>query len=161
MADFTYLDLAGFRDATTMPSGEVDRLEARSAGWIQKRCAWWSSYVNDQLKKRYAVPFDTSSPPATVLRWLVDLVTFDAYRKLGFSPTSAQDVAAIVDPMTRALEQLKEAADSKDGLFELPLRNDAQDVSGVARGGPLGYSEASPYTWTDLQADAAAAEEDT
>lgn len=161
MADFTYLDLTGFRAETTMPGVEVDRLEARDAGWIAKRLARWSAYLNDRLKKRYAVPFDTSSPPATVIRWLVDLTTFDAYRKLGFSPTSEQDKAAIIDPMQAALEELKEAADSKDGLFELPLRNDAQDVSGVARGGPLGYSEASPYTWTDLQADAAAAEEDT
>ncbi len=47
---------------------------------------------------------------------------------------------------------MKEAADSAEGLFELPLRADLE-TSGVSKGGPLGYTEASPYRWTDRQAD--------
>jgi len=49
-----------------------------------------------------------------------------------------------------AVAELKEAADSKDGLFDLPLRADTT-ATGVSKGGPRGYSEASPYTNLDRQ----------
>ena len=53
----------------------------------------------------------------------------------------------------RAREQMKEAADSEIGLYDLPLLNDVT-TDGISKGGPLGYSEQSPYSWTDEQADA-------
>jgi len=149
-----YLTTAAFRDETTMPPGDVDGIEALAAGWVQRRLDRWSSFMDDRLRKRYAVPFDSDSPPATVVRWLTDLVTFDCYRRRGFNPTSEQDRAAILDPMTTALEQIKEAADSETGLFDLPLRADKPETSGIARGGPLSYAEASPYTWMDVQREA-------
>lgn len=86
--------------------------------------------------------------PSIILVWLVSMVTYDAYRKRGMNP---QDPSGelIVKEYTDAITDLKEAANSKDGLFDLPSNEDAD--SAVVTGGPLGYSEQSPYVWQDLQ----------
>jgi hypothetical protein len=57
-----------------------------------------------------------------------------------------------------ALAWLKEAADAKDGLIDLPLRADTT-ASGISRGGPLAYTETSPYAWTDVQAETGRSED--
>jgi guanyl-specific ribonuclease Sa len=84
--------------------------------------------------------------------WLATLVTPLVYRKRGIDPTDEQIVAADAAAQT-ARDEIKEAADSETGLFELPLRADTS-ASGVDRGGPFGYAEASPYTWLDVQREA-------
>jgi hypothetical protein len=48
----------------------------------------------------------------------------------------------------------EEAADSKYGLVELPIREaPPPDRNGIARRGPLSHSEISPYSWIDYQRD--------
>ncbi len=86
--------------------------------------------------------------PETVLGWLVALVTVDLYRKRGVNPQDPT-IEMVREDATRALAELKEAADSKDGLFDLPASED--NDSAVTTGGPLGYTEFSPYTWTDIE----------
>jgi len=147
------LTLSNFRANTVMPVQDVDIVEASEPGYIEARGRHHEARINARLWKRYAVPFDSTSPPATVLGWLVDLVTLDAYRKRGFNPSSAQD-QTIIDDATRATAEVTEAANSETGLFELPLRENAPGVEGVSRGGPFGYAEASPYTWMDRQREA-------
>ena len=133
-----------------LPALVVEALPEKN--FIVSRVEHWESYLNDRLSKRYAVPF--ASPVPTILKgWCTALVTLDLYSKLGFNPSSKQDDEAIVQAAQRAREEIKEAADSKDGLFELPLRADTNE-RGISRGGPLAYSEASPYEWTDVQAEA-------
>jgi len=143
-----YMLVADFKARTIMPQDDVVRLEAAEPGFLQACLDDWSEEIDARLRKRYAVPFTT--PPRTVLRWLVKLVTRDAFSKRGHNPTSSQDAEAIEAAAARAEAELKEAADSQQGLFDLPLLP-ATGSSAVSAGGPLAYSEQSPYRWTDLQ----------
>lgn len=94
--------------------------------------------------------------PEAILGWLTALVTLDAYQRRGANPQDPQMVL-VVDAATAALAELKEAADSKDGLFDLPV-NEAAD-SAVTTGGPLGYSETSPFVWRRVEAELGIAED--
>lgn len=142
------LDLAGFTALTIMPSSDVAVLESLEPGFIVARIAYWQGYIEVRLSKRYDVPFASPVPPV-VQGWLSDIITVDAYNKRGrqASDPAIEDLKA---ERTRALAEIKEAADSKEGLFDLPLRADLQ-ASAITRGGPLGYSEQSPYTAMTLQ----------
>jgi hypothetical protein len=101
------------------------------------------SYGGDNL-------FTSSTPvPASALGWLVALVDVDLWMRRGTNPQDPLIVMAI-DARERAAAEIKEAADSKDGLFDLPT-NDVAGDSAVTQGGPLSYSEPSPYVWTDIQ----------
>lgn len=86
--------------------------------------------------------------PEAVLGWITAMVTVTAYDKRGRNPQDPAIVSALA-LRDRALEELKEAADSKDGLFDLPASEDTD--SAVTTGGPLGYTETSPYVWADQQ----------
>lgn len=87
--------------------------------------------------------------PEIVLGWLTTLVTVDEYTKRG---ANFQDPGLdwLKEALQTVLEEVKEAADSKDGLFDLPSSEDTD--SAVTTGGPLGCSDASPYAWQDRQA---------
>jgi uncharacterized protein DUF1320 len=147
----SYLDLEGFKGLTVMPEADVTALEAKSQGFIAKRLALNSARINMRLRKRYAVPFQQPYPQA-VIAWLVAIVTPEAYERRGWN-TSDEQADAIREDRKTAIEELKEAADSETGLFDLPLREDTTE-DGITRGGPLGYSESDPYAWTDVQAEA-------
>jgi hypothetical protein len=94
--------------------------------------------------------------PETILGWIVALVTMDLYRKRGVNPQDPT-IETVREEAIRALAELKEAADSKDGLFDLPVNENAD--SAITTGGPLGYAEQSPYTWTDIEQCLAGAED--
>jgi hypothetical protein len=91
------------------------------------------------------------------LDWLTVLVTLDLYWKRGSNP---QDPAlvSLTERRTQVLEEVKEAADSNTGLFDLPISED--EGSSISTGFPLGSSQASPYVWTDAQ-EARGAREDS
>jgi len=144
-----YLTPLQWRTRTVMPSADVDALDVGEPGFLGSRIAFQQGKIEARLAKRYATPF-ASPVPEIVLGWLTDLVTFDAYMKRGFNPAAEQD-SEIKAAATTALEEVKEAAESKEGLFELPLREDMKGSSAIDRGGSFGYSEASPYAWTDRQ----------
>ena len=154
-----YEDFEGFKEGTIMPSVLVDRLEAERPGWISRRLEKRSRYIDAKLLKRYATPFDETSPPLVVVDWLLAIVTLEAYGALGASVTSEMDKQLIVAPYEAAMKQIDEAADSKDGLFDLPLLQSKPGESGIVNGSPLAYSEQSPYVGFDDQA-ATAREED-
>jgi len=90
--------------------------------------------------------------PEVILQWLTTLVTMDVLIRHGINPN---------DPLSELLskrvdlvrEQMQEAANTKDGLWDLPLSEDLG--SAVDTGGPFGYSEQSPYTWQYRQERAA------
>lgn len=87
---------------------------------------------------------DTPVPEA-VLAWLTTFVTWDAYRRRGMNPQDPT-LEALKGELDTAMAELKEAADSKDGLFDLPTNEDAD--SAVTTGFVLGAAQQSPYTWT-------------
>lgn len=88
--------------------------------------------------------------PRIVLRWITSKLTVAVWERRGVNPQDPQ-IAAAVARAAKADEQIAQAANSKDGLFDLPLNVDTGG-SGVTQGGPLAYSETSPYAWQDIQA---------
>jgi hypothetical protein len=84
------------------------------------------------------------------------MVSFDVLRKRGANPQDPFYESIKVDA-EKAVEEVIEAADSEKGLFDLPTDEDGD--SNVTTGGPLGYSETSPYVWTDIAASAGRAED--
>lgn len=153
-----YLSKAEFQGLTISPARYVDEIEADEAGWTDIQILYWSRWLDSRLAKRYATPF--AAPPDTpvaVQGWIERLVTPRVYLKRGIDPTDAQ-WDAIQQGHTDALAETKEAADSLEGLFELPLKeSDAED--GITRGAPLSFTEVSPYTWTTVQRDEAELED--
>ena len=72
-----YLDVAGFKARTTMPSEDVDALEVDSPDFLTTVLADNSDHIDGRLRKRYAAPFEEPYPRA-VLRWLTHMTTRDA-----------------------------------------------------------------------------------
>lgn len=143
-----------FRDLSNAPSSYIDFVEQDQPGWGDKQLALLSSLIDAKLAKRYATPFDSASPPAPILDWLARLMTLRTYLKRGIDPTDAQVSEIKADAQAAWLEIL-DAANSKDGLTELPLRADSPGSDGVTRATPLSYSEAGPYQWSPIQEQAA------
>jgi hypothetical protein len=148
-----WIDLDGFKTRTVMPPEDVDRLDTQYPGFVAQRIATNQAMIETRLAKRYSIPFVAPVPEAAV-RWLVDLTTVDVYQRRGWQASAQAENQALLDAATTAKAEIKEAADSNEGLFDLPLRADLPSTSGVSKGGPFGYSEASPYAWTDCQIEA-------
>jgi phage gp36-like protein len=148
-----YVDAGYVKLVGIMPATDVDELEALYPGIVGAVAEQVSRIFDARLAKRYATPF--AAPVPEVLRAHVcSVVVARLYERRGYNPGSAQD-EIIQRSKVEALEWLKEAADSEKGLVELPIRElvPTADTSGVDRGAPLGYAEASPYAWTDVQAE--------
>lgn len=146
----SYLDRDAFANLTTMPVEFVDDIEASSPGWVDAQLSLWSAKIDSRLVKRYAVPF-TAPAPLVVQGWLAQIVTQRAYLRRGIDPTDPQMVTVAADA-AEAWAEIKEAADAKDGLFDLPLRSDT-DASGIVKTSTLAYAEQSPYVAFDIQSD--------
>lgn len=150
-----YLTPTTYADLTIAPAEYIQQVEAIAPRWLAAQLEYWSSWIDSRLCKRYAVPFAAApdTPPA-VTGWLARIVDRELFLKRGIHPDDEQNG----DVKERALEakaEVKEAADSSAGLFELPLRAATPTASGISRGGPLMVSEVSPYTWSEVQRDAA------
>lgn len=155
MALPTYLDLPGFRQRTMLNVAEVDVVEQDNPGFTLSRIQVAISYIHGRLRKRYALPFAVPYPEI-VLDWIVRLVSYEVLRKRGANPADPNCIQFKEDA-DRALAELKEAADSKDGLFDLP--SPEEGPSNVSTGGPLGYTETSPYVWRDVQQQSGSSED--
>jgi hypothetical protein len=88
-----------------------------------------------------------SPVPGEVLSWLTILVTPDVLVRHGYSYTDPSMVNFMAD-RKQAMDELKEAADSNTGLWDLPIVNE-DSGSGISTGGPFWYTEASPYVASD------------
>lgn len=142
------LNLAGFRGLCPFPA-DVDLVEESNPGYIERWSAIRQGEIYDRLRKRYAVPFDANNPPAIMLKWLVFTLVLDVLTYRGYNPQSP-DALIHQARYDESMAQQKEAADAKDGLFELPLLNDEKE-QGVSRGGPIFYTESSPFVAADRQ----------
>jgi hypothetical protein len=87
--------------------------------------------------------------PRAILRWVTILVTEDVATRHGVN-TNDPLWDRIVKPADKARAEIEEAANSQVGLFDLPLNEDSP--SAIVTGGPFGFSDSSPYAWTDRQA---------
>jgi hypothetical protein len=162
----SYLDIDGLKARTVAPASLVDGsfidptglflnplLAAARDAWVvfvNSRLVIETSKINSRLRKRYLTPF-ADPTPEVVNGWLVAVVTPSLYKRRGVDPSDAQ-LASILEDAKQADAEMTEAANSQDGLFDLPLRQDLT-VTGIQQGGPMAYSEVSPYIWTDIQAD--------
>lgn len=143
-----YLDIAGFKLRSILPAVDID---SEDSAFVDLRLGVGSSEIDGMLRKRYAAPF-AAPVPEVVLGWLAAITTPDVLLRRGWDPGTDQ-AKSIVDAAALARSQIKEAADSKDGLWDLPLRADVTST-GISKGGPLGYAEADPYAWRDIQTEA-------
>lgn len=144
-----YLTKAEFINITIMPVEFINAIEAKSPGFVDKQLEIYSALIDSRLVKRYGVPFQAPYPLMVTL-WLTRIVTHQLWLRRGSDPNDEQyqDVKAAA---LSSYDELKEAADAQNGLFDLPLRADT-NLSGVDRIGPFGYSEQSPYVWATRQA---------
>lgn len=85
--------------------------------------------------------------PDVILKWLTQLVTFDVLERHGADANDpfVQRRQADADA---AKADVLEAANSRDGLWDLPVDDD--QGSAITTGGPRFYSETSPYVGQDL-----------
>jgi hypothetical protein len=145
-----YLTLAGLKLLSVAPDECFSDLESRYPGWTDATLAYWSSWIDAQLRKRYAAPF--SSPyPVAVEGWLARLVTAAAYHKRGIDPTDRQ-VDQVIEDAAAARAEVMAAANGDTGRWDLPLRADTT-ATGISKGGPLVYTETNPYDTWDIQRD--------
>lgn len=147
-------DIAEFCSLSPFSEQNAEELEAKRPGLLMSLAqAISEADIDDRLRKRYAVPF--AQPYITHLkRWVAQILTPEAFDALGVRPSDEiQD--RIEERRTQALAQIKEAADSKDGLYELPLKSDSPGTSGIVRPAILSTSDADPYKWQRTQRDRA------
>lgn len=144
----SYCSVAQFALLSTMPRQDVEQLMGAEAGWLTAQLTSASRRIDGMLAKRYATPF-AEPVSELVIYWVVRIVTPIAYLRRGVGPRDDQYVA-IREDGEQAWKEVGEAADDKDGRFDLPLRSDTT-ASGISKGAPLGSSDASPYAWTDRQ----------
>ena len=83
-----------------------------------------------------------------ILSWMTAIAGPDVYRARGVNAADPQ-IKEVFDAKTEAETQLLEAANGDTGLLDLPVNEDGD--SAITTGGPLGYTETSPYAWTDIQ----------
>lgn len=143
-----YLTVDEYKLRSLLPSEWMTELDALVSGFTAAQLEASSRLDLDaRLRKRYAVPFETPVPEAVKI-WLARIVDVAVLHRRGVNPNDPQ-VEFYVGLRERTLAEIKEAADSNEGLFDLPLRNDTTN-SGII-GGTRVYSEASPYVWASSQ----------
>jgi hypothetical protein len=154
-----YLTLDEFKTLSVIPREWVNQIEIDEPGFTAAQLEHWSDWIDTRLRKRYAVPFG-APVPNIIKGWLNRIVTERVLVRRGVDPNDEQ-FKIIERDNVDAREELKEAADSDQGLFDLPLREDSPaDVSGIVRGGPRAYSEQSPYVFADRQRQTGRSEDD-
>jgi hypothetical protein len=85
--------------------------------------------------------------PEAVLGWLTDLVSVDVMKKRGANSNDPA-MGELIAAANTALAECEQAANSKEGLFDLPV--DDSGGSDIRTGGPLFYTETSPYVSADI-----------
>jgi hypothetical protein len=144
-----YLDLSTFKSLTVMRPEDVDLVESLYPGFTVGQIAAEQDWLDSRLRKRYAVPF-TAPAPTVVQRWLTAIVTMAVWDRRGAGDSQTGTLERAQKRFDEAKADVKEAADSDVGLFDLPT-NDTPPASAVTRGGPLFYSESSPFVSADRQ----------
>jgi hypothetical protein len=151
-----YLTSPELKTLALFPGQYVEAIESEDPGWVDAQLIAWSRAIDARLAKRYETPFLVPAPMMVQL-WLARIMGERVYLKRGIDATDGQYQLIAADSAA-AWTEIREAADAKDGLFELPLREDLTE-GGVTKGAPIGVGEQSPYAWTTKQRLAAADED--
>ena len=151
----SYLDITKLKNLVLIPSSYVDEVELGAPGYVQGQLDYWARWIDSKLAKRYVVPFAahdaTPATPVAVQGWLARLIAPRLMLKRGVDQNDLQ-FETILEDARDAKTEIDEASDAVDGLYDLPLLSTASS-GGITKGGPLGYSETSPYVWADSQAE--------
>lgn len=150
--------LERFKALTTLADAQVDELDGLYPGWLEVQYAVYGAWLDGRLRKRYAAPFAAPYPLIAEV-WLTALITLRANLKLGVRQTDEQFQQAVEDAKV-ARDDVKEAADAKDGLFDLPLRSDTAEGGIVATATAM-QAEHSPYVGFTIQQTLGTAEDQT
>ena len=145
-----YLTPTEFQVRTLLPKAVVDAIELGTPGWLEAQIVGVSARIEARLLKRYGAW--TEPYPEIVKQWIVDIVSFNAWLKRGVKATD-ETIQAFKDKHDTAYDEMREAADSEVGLFDLPRVVGDTSTSGINRGNTRVYSEQSPYAGFDRQAD--------
>lgn len=125
---------------------DLDLFESMYPGVIDDTIGDVSDEIDSRLCKRYGVPFNPV--PRIIQRWTAIITTERILNRRGYNPSDPQ-MARMLERVTLADDQIKEAANSQEALFGLPSGGGTQGDGAVVRGGPLWYSESSPYVGAD------------
>jgi hypothetical protein len=141
------LDIKGLKALVIMPEEDVDDLVARYPAFVAAQLEVLTGEIYSRLRKRYKTPF-VEPVPIVAKGWLADMITPVLYARRGIDPSDDQ-MQQLRDAAARAREQIKEAADSENGLYDLPLL-DSADGTAITKADPLGYSEGA-YDYLDRE----------
>ena len=126
-----FKDLPTVKTWCNLTSKQVDEIEREMPGRILTRATGAQGEIDGRLRKRaanlpqYPIPFPEPVPPK-VLEWMGWLLTPVLYELSGLQMTDEMQ-QRIERRSDRAYEQIKEAADAVDGLYDLPFSADSQE----------------------------------
>jgi hypothetical protein len=131
-----YLTLAQYRAITTVDGSVVDLCGTKGKS-VQRWLDLSSAHIRARLVKRYAIDWsevENQPVPDKIIEWLILLVDIPVCKCAGATPEGRVDDWTREDEQ-RVNDELKEAADSETGLFELPLREPG--ASAATKGAPI------------------------
>ena len=147
-----YVDLDYMKAMGSIPSSLLDELEANEPDTFSSMSEAVSRLVDSKLLKRYATPFEEPVPESIKLA-VAQILSLQIRIRIGFDPGSMQD-EQIVKARDDAMTWLEQAANAKDGLVELPLREPDEgqkDATGVARRKSRAFSYRNAMDWHQAQ----------
>lgn len=147
--DVDYLSMMG-----SVPSAVLVEFNANNPNRLAAMAVAISRLMDSYLFKRYATPFADPVPEVVKFHG-AQIMSHQLRVIIGFDPGSAQD-EQIVKARDAAFAWLEQAANSRDGLVELPLREPAagkSDASGVVRRRARAFSYSTAMDWHRGQKD--------
>lgn len=127
----------------------VDEVEQLHPGFIEAHLRKKSGTIDGLLAKNFAAPFDAPYPDK-VTEWLQRLVEPIVYLKRGVEQSDAQ-FATLIEDAKAANEELQNAANASENLWNLPLRSDLPKTD-ARRPSVLSRSDPTCYDWMARQA---------
>jgi phage gp36-like protein len=149
-----YFDVDYLRMMGSVPGAVLDEFETANPGRLDGMIAAVSRLIDSYLFKRYATPFSDPVPEAVKFHG-TQILSHQLRVVIGFDPGSKQD-DQIVQARADAFAWLEKAANARDGLVELPLREPEagkKDAAGVSRRKARAFSFASAIGWHRAQKD--------
>lgn len=147
-----YFDVEYLRTMGSVPGAVLAEFEEANPGRLAKMIEAISRLMDSYLFKRYATPFAEPVPEAVKFHG-TQILSHQLRITIGFDPGSRQD-EEIVNARVAAFAWLEAAANSRDGLVELPKREPVPgnpDAPGVARRKARAFSYLSPIDWHRAQ----------
>ena len=146
-----------FRQLSLIPREWVDDIAAKyppEAGqktWLLQQLELQASEVLAQLDTRYNTSRLASPYPMIIKKWISALVAADLVLLLWFQSNSS-DVERYESRAQLARDQIKDAVNSKEGMWQLPLK-EGDSTSKAQRSAVRYSSTTSPFLDMRVQRD--------